>query len=119
MPPYASSEPCHPLGSYAAHLVSLRGSGVHRMTNDDFLAVIFSVIFVTAYIAFHNSSFALGAFGVLLIVLSFPLSLFAFALSRVAWFGSVHILVLFLVLGVVCTSPCKQIPSTLHPCCLR
>ena len=55
-----------------------------RMTNSDFTAVFFSIFFVCAYIGVHTSSFALGCFGILLILFSFPLSFFCFALSRIA-----------------------------------
>lgn len=65
-----------------------------RLINDDLLAVIVAILFVAVYIGWHSRSFALGFLGIVQILLSFPLAMFAFTICRVNWFGSFHILAL-------------------------
>jgi protein dispatched 1 len=62
--------------------------------------VIAAILFVATYLGIHSGSFALGGLGILLILLSFPLAMFFFTVCRINWFGSFHVLALFVVLGV-------------------
>ena len=67
----------------------------------DFLLVIFALVFVYAYICVHTGSFAIGCFAILQIMISIPLALFPYAtLMGVPFFSQVHILAIFLCLGV-------------------
>ena len=57
--------------------------------------------FVFFYLCFHTGSFPLGCFAIMQIILSVPLALFIYVpLLNVPYFAQVHILAIFLCLGV-------------------
>ena len=68
---------------------------------EDFLAPIASIIVVVTWILIHTGSFFVGGFGMLQILLSIPFS-FAFYkfVLGIPFFSQMHILTIFLVLGV-------------------
>lgn len=68
--------------------------------NGDFLMVAFSVVFVLIYMCIHMQSLALGLLGILMIILSLPMALFFYLIFGVEYFAQVHILAVFIVLGV-------------------
>jgi hypothetical protein len=62
---------------------------------------IFSVMFVFGYLCYHLSSLFLASVGIMLILLSFPLTSFITeGIFRVTYFSNLHSLVIFLVLGI-------------------
>eukprot|EP00962_Isochrysis_galbana_P038414 scaffold13637_cov112-Isochrysis_galbana.AAC.1 len=62
--------------------------------------VLGSMAFVLFYICFHTGSLALGLLGMLMIILSLPCSIFFYILFRVQYFAMIHILAVFIVLGI-------------------
>ena len=69
------------------------------IVNNDFLMVGAALIFVWVYICLHTGSFPLGCLAILQIVLSLPMALFFYA-PFVPYFSNLHLLALFLCLGV-------------------
>ena len=70
------------------------------LQQEDFAMVLASMGFVGLYIGYHTGSLFLALLGLLQILLSLPLALFFYTLLRVTWFSQVHILSVFVVLGV-------------------
>jgi len=61
----------------------------------------FSIMFVFGYLTYHLGSCFLSAIGVVLILLSFPMTvLVTEGILRVTFFNSLHTLVIFIVLGI-------------------
>jgi len=71
-----------------------------RLASEDFAMVLASMSFVCLYIGYHTGSLFLALLGMLQILLSLPLALFFYTVLRVTWFSQVHILSVFVVLGV-------------------
>jgi len=67
----------------------------------DLSMVSAALLFVYVYICLHTATFTLGCLGILQIMLSVPLALFVYVVVlRVPYFAQVHILALFICLGV-------------------
>eukprot|EP00997_Jenningsia_sp_PLL12_P007375 NODE_39_length_3130_cov_55.062967_g35_i0.p1 GENE.NODE_39_length_3130_cov_55.062967_g35_i0~~NODE_39_length_3130_cov_55.062967_g35_i0.p1 ORF type:complete len:405 (-),score=85.87 NODE_39_length_3130_cov_55.062967_g35_i0:1542-2756(-) len=61
----------------------------------------FSIIFVVGFICFHTRSFFLGFVGMLLIILSFPVTGVIFGLiGQIAYFQVLQMMVIFIILGI-------------------
>lgn len=60
-----------------------------------------SIIFVMFYMTIHTKSFFLASIGMLMILLSFPVSVFIYYfVFRISMFTAMHTLTLFIVLGI-------------------
>jgi len=71
------------------------------MSNTDFLMAFASILFVFFYVSFHTGSFALGFFGMVMIILSIPMAMFFyFVVFRIQYFAMIHNLAVFIVLGI-------------------
>jgi len=67
----------------------------------DMMFALGSMFFVFLYICWHLRSVLLGAVGMLIIVLSFPVSMVIYeGIFRVTYFSSMNQLVIFIVLGI-------------------
>lgn len=72
-----------------------------KVADRDFLWAIGSIIFVWIYITIHLRSLFLGSTAMFNILMSFPITLFFFReVLRITYFSSLHILVVFIVLGI-------------------
>jgi len=71
-----------------------------RLASEDFNMVLGSMCFVGLYMGYHTGSLFLALLGLLQILLSLPLALFFYTCFRFTWFSQVHILSVFVVLGV-------------------
>ena len=71
-----------------------------RLASEDFNMVLGSMCFVGLYMGYHTGSLFLALLGLVQILLSLPLALFFYTVLRVTWFSQVHILSVFVVLGV-------------------
>ena len=61
----------------------------------------FSVLFVFVYLVYHLRSFFLGMISMSLILFSFPLTqIFCEGVFKVTYFGNLHAMVIFIVLGI-------------------
>jgi len=73
----------------------------YKLSMDDTGFALFSIMFVFGYLTYHLGSFFLAYIGVVLILLSFPLTvLVTEGILRVTFFNSLHTLVIFIVLGI-------------------
>mmetsp|Transcript_16022 Transcript_16022/g.1431 ORF Transcript_16022/g.1431 Transcript_16022/m.1431 type:complete len:88 (+) Transcript_16022:246-509(+) len=69
--------------------------------NKDFLWAFGSILFVLIYMGIHLRSFFLSIMSMLSICFSFPITLVIFnGILRITYFSSLHILVIFIVLGI-------------------
>lgn len=72
-----------------------------RLVNSDLMWTILAIAFVYGYITFHTGSFFLALVGILQILLSLPISFFFyFYVFQITFYSQLHILAIFLVLGV-------------------
>jgi len=72
-----------------------------RIVNSDLMWTLLAMAFVFGYITFHTGSFFLAYVGVLQILLSLPISFFFYYyIFQITFYSQLHILVIFLVLGV-------------------
>lgn len=108
---YRSSEPATESGDYPSAAqrgpLDVRYVGpwsdfeFTRMVDNDFLYVVGSVGFVLIYISLHTFSLFLGCLSMLQIFSSLPLAFFFYrAVGGISYFTQLHILTVFLVLGV-------------------
>jgi len=72
----------------------------NELMNSDFTMVIGSLFFVLLYMCFHTGSLSLGLLGMVMILLSLPLAIFFYILLRVQYFAMIHVLAVFIVLGI-------------------
>lgn len=80
--------------------IFLRGIFQDLVTGDTAFS-IFSVMFVFCFLCYHLGSGFLSMIGIMLILLSFPLTSFICeAILQVTFFSSLHSLVVFIVLGI-------------------
>ena len=71
------------------------------LVDSDLTITIVSIIYVIAYMSMHMQSVYLGVVGMIQIMLSLPVSYFIYScIFQVAFFQQIHILVIFVVLGV-------------------
>jgi len=67
----------------------------------DFSWAFFCIISVWVYMAFHTQSLMLASFGMFEIVIAFPVTYFFYeVVCRIIFFQSVHILAIFVILGI-------------------
>lgn len=72
-----------------------------RVVNGDLLWTIASIIFVFVYMTIHTESFFIATIGIMQILFSIPISYFFYRfVFQVPFFTQLHILTIFLVLGV-------------------
>merc|ERR1719201_1261349 len=72
-----------------------------KLVNSDMSWLGGSVAFVVVYLRIHTGSYFLALMGIFQIFFSLPVSLFFYRLVfQIDYFSQLHILVLFLVLGV-------------------
>jgi len=72
-----------------------------RQVNRDTIYVVGSIIFVFCYITLHVKSVALSIPAIVMVVLSFPLTVFIYYyVVRIPMFNAMHTLTLFIVLGI-------------------
>ena len=72
-----------------------------EIINTDFLWAFASILFVWAYLTFHLKSFFLSSFSILNIIMSFCITSVIFKLIfMVDYFSTLHVLVVFIVLGI-------------------
>lgn len=67
----------------------------------DLQYALFSIIFVIIYMTFHLKSLFLSLFSMLGVIMSFPMTFLIFrGILQVEYFSFLHILVIFIVLGI-------------------
>jgi len=72
-----------------------------RLVKQDTNYAVFSVGFVFCYLIYHLGSIYLAFIGIAIILFSFPVtSLIYTGILRCLYFGSLHNLVIFIVLGI-------------------
>lgn len=80
---------------------AFRQNEFDRVVSSDFLMVIFSLLFVYYWINRHTGSFFLASAGMFQIFFSLPAALFFYnTIFRITYFVEIHILAVFLVLGI-------------------
>lgn len=67
---------------------------------EDFMLVIGSVLFVFTYMSFHLKSTFLAGMAMINIIISFPITLLIFSAFQITYFSSLHIMAIFIVLGI-------------------
>lgn len=74
---------------------------MNKVVGTDLMLSLVSIIFVMIYMTIHLKSFFLSSFSILGILVSFPVTLIIFkGILRVEYFSFLHILVIFIVLGI-------------------
>ena len=73
----------------------------YEVVEEDMKWSIFAVLFVLVYIWFHLKSFFMAVSGLLVILLSFPVTQLIYkGILRVDMFSSLNQLVIFIILGI-------------------
>jgi hypothetical protein len=72
-----------------------------KLIKEDTNYAVFSVGFVFAYLIYHLGSLYLAFVGIMIILFSFPVtSMLYMGVLKCLYFGSLHNLVIFIVLGI-------------------
>ena len=72
-----------------------------EQANSDTAWAVFSVLFVFIYFIYHLESVTLASVGIVLILFSFPFTaIIAQGIFRSTYYGTLHTLVIFIVLGI-------------------